>query len=98
MLTYTEAKEAINDIGRSELERLINEGILEAAVNCGAPVKNIEECYQGQWDNDKDFVMEITDKDIPSGIPACVHIDWDRTTRDVMMDYSEDNGHYFKII
>lgn len=28
--------------------------------------------------------------------PVYIHIDWDRTARDIMMDYAEENGHYFR--
>ena len=31
-------------------------------------------------------------------IPPWIHIDWDRTATDLMMDYVEDDGHYFRMM
>jgi len=57
-----------------------------------------EEAYQGKWASDEDFVQELieeTEEGIRN-IPSYIHIDWERTARDIMMDYSEENGYYFR--
>ena len=61
-------------------------------------LQNFEESYQGKWDNDEDFVKELLEDtgNIPKDLPAYIHIDWEGTAKDVMMDYSEQDGHYFR--
>lgn len=60
----------------------------------------LEESYQGEYSNDENFVSELLEETgcIPSNLPAYVHIDWESTARDVMMDYYSSNGHYFRAI
>ena len=56
-----------------------------------------EEAYQGRWDSDEEFVQELLE-DTEEGIkdlPPYIHIDWEWTAREIMMDYSEDNHYYF---
>lgn len=58
-----------------------------------------QDCYQGQYDSDADFAQETLQdcgylEDLPSFIEC--HIDWDGVARDLMMDYFEVNGHYFR--
>lgn len=60
----------------------------------------LEESYQGEHKSDEDFTEQLL-KDtgcIPSNIPSYVHIDWSSTARDIMMDYYENNGHYFRAL
>lgn len=59
---------------------------------------DFEEAYQGEWRNDEAFVQNLLEETdtIPSDLPGYVYIDWERTARNVMMDYSEENGHYFR--
>jgi antirestriction protein len=57
-----------------------------------------EDAYSGQFDSDIDFVMELLEScgDIPKDMPSYIHIDWESTARDIMYDYSEANGYYFR--
>ena len=59
---------------------------------------NFEEAYCGEWNSDEDFVRNLLDDigTIPDDLPGYVHIDWESTARDIMMDYSEECGHYFR--
>jgi len=61
-------------------------------------IDNFEESYQGEYDNDEDFVRDLLEGngDISRDLPSYIHIDWEATARDIMMDYSEDNGFYFR--
>ena len=61
-------------------------------------IDNFEESYVGEFGNDEDFVRDLLESngDIPRDLPNYVHIDWETTARDIMMDYSEDNGFYFR--
>jgi antirestriction protein len=45
--------------------------------------------YQGMWDCAEDFVQNLIEDCFDLNIPACLHVDWELTARDVMMDYSE---------
>ena len=60
--------------------------------------QRIEENYIGEYDSDEEFAEELliqTDS-IPANLPSYLYIDWERTARDIMMDYSASNGHYFR--
>ena len=72
--------------------------VFEAAYACDIPFEDIDECYNGAWDSDEDFVQQLLEDtgDLPSDLPHYIHIDWESTARDVMMDYCENNGHYFR--
>ncbi len=100
-MTYTQAKEAIKEIGKEDLKELI-ERFGAALVNQyredGYSLSDMEEAYQGEYSSDADFVQQLCEDigDIPKDMPSYIHIDWDRTARDVMMDYHEINGHYFR--
>lgn len=99
-MTYTQVKEAINDVGRSELENLIErfgEELVSKYQDDIGGLSDMEEAYQGEYKNDADFVEQLlTDcGDIPE-LPSYVYIDWERTANDVMMDYFEIDGHYFR--
>lgn len=74
--------------------------VFDAAQDCGIPFSDIDECYQGEYDSDEDFVQNLCEDcgDIPRDLPSYIHIDWGSTARDVMYDYEESNGHYFRNI
>ena len=61
---------------------------------------DFEEAYQGECDSDAEFVQNLLEDTgtIPNDLPCYVHIDWEGTARDVMMDYHEENGHYFRCL
>ena len=71
--------------------------VILTGIDCDISLENIEEAYCGQHDCDKDFVEQMIDDcgDLPD-LPSFIHIDWTSTARDVMMDYSEHDGHYFR--
>jgi len=63
-------------------------------------VEAVEECYQGEWNSDEEFVQDLLEQigDIPDNLPHYIHIDWESTARDIMYDYFEVDGHYFRSI
>lgn len=100
-MKYSQVKECINDLGRRGLESLIaqfDEDILAAALECGISPDNIEEAYQGAYGSDEEFVQQLLeDTDcLPKDLPPYVHINWERTAHDVMMNYCSENGYYFR--
>ena len=101
-MTYTEAKECVQELGRDGLEELIKrmgeEGV-QAALSLGIDPENIEEAYQGQYSSDKDFAQQLAEdlgdlKDNVSWPYTC--IDWEQAAHELMMDYCEEGGYYFR--
>ena len=85
----------------ADMEGWDNEAVqayIDLGIEEGEALENFEEAYQGQAPSDEDFVSEMLDStgDIPKDFPPYIHIDWERTARDIMMDYSEQDGHYFR--
>ena len=76
-----------------EMEELKKQYIKE-----GYDIEEFDEAYQGEWASDEEFVQELVEDcgDIPKDLPFYIHIDWEGTARDVMMDYFEIEGHYFR--
>lgn len=72
--------------------------VFQAAYDCGIPFEDIDECYNGQWFSDENFVQNLLEDtgDLPRNFPSYICIDWERTARGIMMDYQESNGHYFR--
>ena len=60
-------------------------------------IEKAEESYQGEYDSDEDFTEELLTEtgSVPNDLPSYVYIDWERTSRDIMYDYSASNGYYF---
>ena len=57
-MTYTQAKECIQELGRKGLEELIDRcsvKVIEAALECDITAENIEEAYAGKWKDDEEF-------------------------------------------
>lgn len=79
--------------------------ILEAYADCFGfysdriedLIEKAQESYQGKYDSDEDFTEELLTEtgSIPKDLPSYVYIDWERTSRDIMYDYSTSNGYYF---
>ncbi|KKL87963.1 hypothetical protein LCGC14_1929410, partial [marine sediment metagenome] len=74
------------------------EEVVAAGICLGLDLSTLEEAYNGKWSSDRAFVQDLLDGcgDIPKDMPAYIHIDWDQTANDIMMDYSEHKGHYFR--
>lgn len=72
--------------------------VFKAAYDCDIPFEDVNEYYAGQWDDDEDFVQNLLEQtgDLPRDLPHYIHIDWRSTARDIMTDYTESNGHYFR--
>jgi len=57
------------------------------------------ELYKGEHDNDEDFAYQLADDLglVPEGNNwPTSYIDWGAAARDLMMDYGESGGHYFR--
>lgn len=77
--------------------------VIEAFMDCFnendvySAINKVDECYYGEFNCDEGFVEHILEEtgDL-SHIPSYIHINWERTTFDMMMDYSTSNNHYFR--
>lgn len=95
LFEYLEAVEA------SYLDTEVVEAYIE---NCGyweGIVSDAEEAYCGQYDSDEDFAQEIAEElgyiDSNASWPHTC-IDWEWAARELMYDYFEMNGYYFRNI
>jgi len=52
--------------------------------------------YIGEYSDDETFAQYILEESIPESLPNYIYIDWEATIRNLMYDYFESNGHYFK--
>jgi antirestriction protein len=100
--------EYVRDYGISpeyfDLQERIENSCLDAevwiaGVACGIELENIEEAYCGEFSNDVDFAydyVEQTDMLGESSEFVSNYFDYERFARDLMMDHSNDSGHYFR--
>ena len=99
----TSAEETTEEEDREEeIETLarktgLDEDIIKAALELGIDEGDIEEAYSGQFSNDEKFAQDMADQlgETPDSWP-CGCIDWEWAAREVMMDYSEQDGYYFR--
>lgn len=73
--------------------------IVAAGLESGVSPSDIDEAYHGTFSSGKDFAQEMAeqlgaiDKDAKWPMTC---IDWEQAASELMMDYSEHNGHYFR--
>jgi antirestriction protein len=72
--------------------------IWEAAHDCGIEFSDVDDAYAGEFNSDEEFAQDLCEQlgDIPRDFPSYIHIDWESTARDLLYDYCESNGHYFR--
>lgn len=61
-------------------------------------IEKVEESYQGEYQSDEEFAEQLLTETccIPENLPSYLYIDWERTARDIMFDYSTSNNYYFR--
>lgn len=82
----------------NSLSEEINQAYIDNVGEEYATADQVEEAYQGEYTSDEEFVQQLLEDtgEIPKDFPAYIHIDWEGTARDIMMDYFEENGYYFR--
>ena len=83
-----------------------DEAVIEAYITCIGSnevydaIEKVNECYCGEFSSDIGFTEQLLEDtgDIPQNLPNYIHIDWERTALDIMMDYSTHNNHYFRLM
>ena len=78
-----------------------DEDIISAGIECGVDINNIDEAYAGSFNSDADFAEDMAEQlgYIDNNI-SWPHncIDWEYAAKELMYDYSEHNGHYFRMM
>ena len=72
--------------------------VFKAAADCDIPPEDVEDCYQGEFSTDEDFAYELAESTgaIDEGATWPMNcIDWESAARELMMEYTSHNGHYF---
>lgn len=73
--------------------------VIEAALYLDISPSDIDEAYQGEYSSDEDFAREFAEQidaiDRNATWPQN-HIDWEYAAKELMYDYAEHNGHYFR--
>jgi antirestriction protein len=89
---YFEFIEAVNNSS-------YDEDVFLAGLECGLSLDDIEEAYQGEYSADEDFARELADQLGYIGRNVSwpyTCIDWEQAAKDLMYDYVEESGHYFR--
>lgn len=63
------------------------------------PLDTFEEAYQGHFDSDEEFAKNMAEQTgaMPSDSEWPNYcIDWEFAARELMYDYNEENGYYFR--
>ena len=73
--------------------------VLNAGVYCDVQIEDIDEAYSGQYDSDENFAEDTAEQlgyinNNASWPYTC--IDWEQAARELMYDYSEEGGYYFR--
>lgn len=71
---------------------------IDGSGNESATIEEAQEAFMGEFKNDEDFAWELTESvgDIPRDLPSYIVIDWEATARNIMFDYFEVDGLYFR--
>lgn len=89
------------------LNDIVNEGIdydfdvISAALDCDVQLSDIEESYSGEFEDNEDFAYDMAKQtgaiDKHASWPMNC-IDWTYAAKELMYDYSESNGYYFRML
>lgn len=76
--------------------------IFEAYIDCVGKMDfqsvydGVSNYYMGEYLDDETFAQYMLEEDIPESLPNYIYIDWEATARNLMYDYFESDGHYFR--
>ncbi len=95
--TCSEDQRAIvDDTNKSITDDIVEEYIAETGDE---ELANFQEAYSGEFSSDKAFAQDMAEQ--CGDMPKENHwphycIDWEYAARDLMMDYTVIDGHYFR--
>ena len=79
-----------------------SEEVFQAAADLDIEPEDVEDCYSGEYSTDEDFAQDMADQlgcmDERNTSWPHTCIDWTYAARELMYDYSESNGHYFRSV
>ena len=93
-----QAKQMTEENGLSEQ---INQAYINIVGEEYATAEDVEEAYSGEFANDKEFAQDMAkqmgsiNKDV---VWPYTCIDWEYAAKELMYDYTEENGYYFRNI
>lgn len=93
------SKKATEMAEENNLSEEINQAYIDNVGEEYATAGQVEEAYHGEYKNDKDFAMEMADQlglidDDIQWPYTC--IDWEHAANELMYDYFEVDGYYFR--
>lgn len=78
-----------------------NPEAMQAYINAGYDASDFDEAYAGEYDSDADFAQDMAEQlgciDTKASWPQTC-IDWEWAARELMYDYFEVDGYYFRSI
>ena len=85
-------------------EKNVSVEVLEAYNELGieedGSFENVEEAYVGEYPSDEEFAQDMAEQlgavDFKNQPWPQYCIDWECAARELMMDYSEQDGYYFR--
>lgn len=89
-----------DDLLINAMDTRLEDEVIEAGLVCGIPVTAVEEAYVGHYMSDEEFAMETAESmGLLDGDSTWPHdcIDWERAARELMYDYVEEGGYYFRL-
>jgi hypothetical protein len=104
-VNYEYLKQCLRDMGRDWVEDKLadddGEDKLNSACACDIEPENIDEAYAGTFRDDEEFAQNMAGfvgaiKDDIGWPYDC--IDWGMVVRELMFDYCEDGGFYFRVM
>ncbi|MEQ8262283.1 antirestriction protein ArdA [Pseudohaliea sp.] len=77
----------------------LDEDVFMAAAALDIPANMVEELYQGEFESDREFACSMAEdlgllQEDAQWPHTC--IDWDYAARELMYDYGQSDGHYFR--
>lgn len=75
----------------------MDEDAFKAGYELDIPLESIADAYYGQYRNDEDFAYEYAEQAglIPENQWPLNCIDWHQAARELMYDFTKNNGYYF---
>ena len=75
--------------------------VFNAGIDADVNIADIDEAYSGSFTSDEDFAENMAEElgavDINASWPMTC-IDWEQAAKELMYDYTESNGHYFRCL
>jgi antirestriction protein len=92
------SEEVFDWLALDENERNILEAYIAITGDEKCTIGEAMEDYMGAYSSDEDFTQELLEMcgDMPKDLPNYIVIDWEATARQIMWDYSEHEGLYFR--